>query len=370
MMSKSVVKCLSHLQNCGFIKLNERKDLIKEFSTLGLLVRRNLKLSLNKYFRTLNNIPIFPVSCMNNLKSLKGTIIPHETKSYGVLFPTKEPVFTQMDESIPDGLSLWEERSPILNLVIVSEAIHSSNLFNSFQNRTYRWWRTLSPSPSLFYQSAIEKPTTLNEDRMFIAFRSPLLDSQSICVERMSHIYDREQIDKLTKTDNDQNLICCSIFQDNATLAYLINGLSTSTSHQNQDMFFQNSLAPYKVAIFIDDSSDSDDFRAHDIANYLMKNLGESGIDVFPFICHHKHHLMSLGMCDKIGIPYIVSIKQESKDSGVIYLRNKETKLEEQVYISQIKMTLLLYLKMITPLDVKMSIFEERQKKEKTSSKQ
>lgn len=73
----------------------------------------------------------------------------------------------------------------------------------------------------------------MNEDKMFIAFRSPLLDDQSICVERMSHIYDREQINKLTKMDDNQNLICCSIFRDNATLSYLINGLSTSTSHQN-----------------------------------------------------------------------------------------------------------------------------------------
>lgn len=146
-MSKSVTKCLSHLQNCGFINLNERKDLIKEFSTLGLLVRRNLNLSLDKYFRALNNIPIFPVPHMNNLQSLRGKIIPHEAKTYGVLFPSKEAVFTQMDELIPNSLSLWEEKTPIMNLVIVCEAVHSSNFFYSFQNRTYRWWRTVSLCP-------------------------------------------------------------------------------------------------------------------------------------------------------------------------------------------------------------------------------
>lgn len=76
-------------------------------------------------------------------------------------------------------------------------------------------------------------------------------------------------------------------------------------------------------------------------------------------------------------MPYVVSIKPDSVNTGIVYLRNKETKLmvgrrfeklgvnfnvsflQEEVHISQLKITLLLYLKMTSPLEVKSAILED-----------
>lgn len=60
---------------------------------------------------------------------------------------------------------------------------------------------------------------------MQITFCSPFTDGLPVCVERMQQITKRDRVEKLYGTEECKEIIHCTIFPDNSTFSYLVNGL-------------------------------------------------------------------------------------------------------------------------------------------------
>ncbi|XP_053214738.1 DNA polymerase subunit gamma-2, mitochondrial-like [Panonychus citri] len=357
-MSSNVPKCFVYLQSKGFVHLNSKAEKIKELATFGIIIKSNLKRCINDYNRLIDKFSVFPISGLSSFKSLNSLLHGRQLDKFAVNFDSVDSI--EVISEPHENLNLWSSKRPMKNLIILCDKSQSLNLFYSFQNERYRWWRKLSGCPSHFYQSPIGKCKSTNTENVTIDFRSSLIDEKSLCLENVKYLTDSDQINEMFGFQSNQHLIWSKIFPDNATISYMIDGCSQDENGDFKEMWFHESLAPYHVAISIQSSTNSDlDSKLEEVANYLMKEMKDCGITVFPFK-HRSNSLqnVSFSWFDSIGIPYSISITQESLQLGIIGLRNKETNLEEKVHITRVKVNLLLYLKLMKPLDVKLAIME------------
>lgn len=142
-MPKSLQSCLKYLSNSGFITLSQTcaKSRVNEFSTYGLLVRRNINQSLFRFLQTLNVFPTFPANSLSHIAQIRNEIIPKSVKTFGIYFSSPEPLVDESQQCESELTNIWENQRPALNLLVFCEENVSSNLYYSFQNYSYRWWR-------------------------------------------------------------------------------------------------------------------------------------------------------------------------------------------------------------------------------------
>lgn len=91
--------------------------------------------------QTLTVFPTFPANNLENVASVRHNIIPKHVKTYGIYFTSSKPLPTYQPRSDEEFVNIWEDQKPLLNLLLFCEESHSSNLYYSFQNYSYRWWR-------------------------------------------------------------------------------------------------------------------------------------------------------------------------------------------------------------------------------------
>ena len=110
------------------------------------------------------------------------------------------------------------------------------------------------------------------------------------------------------------------------------------------------SLVPFKLAITFDDNASPDcRARLNDVADYLITNLRDySDISMFPFVpqspltineyagayilqivIYNVHNLMfcPISRSDRLAVQYCIILKEETLTNGVIWLRNRDTRL-------------------------------------------
>lgn len=139
-MSVGLPKCFSYLQSKGFLSLNSRAVRIKELDTFGIIIKANLKRCLNDYNRLIDKFTVFPVSRVESISNLNNHLLcGKKLDKYAVSFDSSDLVAPISEPN--NELSLWSSKSCLKNLIIFCDPNKSLNLFYSFQNERYRWWR-------------------------------------------------------------------------------------------------------------------------------------------------------------------------------------------------------------------------------------
>lgn len=110
----------------------------------------------------------------------------------------------------------------------------------------------LSPAPSAFQQSAIQEEGSKEESNtMNVTFSSSFTDNQPICLEKMQRIADENLLQKLSPENECKEIIHCSIYPDNSTFAYLVNGLVSPTNDDKIKVYKHNIIISNCILIII-----------------------------------------------------------------------------------------------------------------------
>lgn len=124
--------------------------------------------------------------------------------------------------------------------------------------------------------------------------------------------------------------------------------LDASASSIESKKVIHRSIAPYQCSI-IGYSSDNRQLSAlQDLAEFLRLILQKFPISIVtPRIFNTNETPLNsqYSIMDNIGVPYIVHFDEESLQSGIIKLRNRDTTSTEFVHISDLPEQLANYLK-------------------------
>lgn len=96
--------------------------------------------------------------------------------------------------------------------------------------------------------------------------------------------------------------------------------------------FFSRNL---KKSKFVTAKSVTDELK--DLAVYLCRQLRKNHISCLYLPSSYKNTLDSQWkQYDQMGIPYNVLLNENTLKNGIIYLRNRDTTLKEQVHVANL----------------------------------
>ena len=114
---------------------------------------------------------------------------------------------------------------------------------------------------------------------------------------------------------------------DMATMALLLDAFRKRQFLDSTRLSLHTDLAPYQTA-FVSEDSSSD---LSDLKRLLFLLSEREGLAVAPM-----DEVYDFGKCDELGIPYAVSVSEDSLRSAVVGIRDRDTCLMEQIHVSQV----------------------------------
>ncbi|GIX85524.1 DNA polymerase subunit gamma-2, mitochondrial [Caerostris darwini] len=355
-----------------------------QYGPLGSQLKRNI---FNEWFCSLinnNDINIFPVEFP--IPKKQKILLPKTTQEsssdllHDVLYNYFK-IHHRFGCSLPFGLAAYgpclnknlpnEQSSDLVNFDMLNDLeawTHISviffcplkkslNWFHHWSKQRYLWWRKYSSIPSKFSMSDVTK-TSLNDQQLSLLLENPwgkdqletitLHDNKSVEEFCQKHAI-QLGIDK-HQQDSMPAIVSCDANLDLAVLAYLSNSYAEKwREDKNKNVFHLHyKLAPYKVSLALEDTDAEHLKKLKNVVNHLTKELKESGINVLPESnsCFSDPIHLNFEKCDEMGIPYIIVLNENSLQTGIAGLRNRDTTLQEEVHITELSSKLSKYLKM------------------------
>ncbi|XP_014676309.1 PREDICTED: DNA polymerase subunit gamma-2, mitochondrial-like isoform X5 [Priapulus caudatus] len=238
-----------------------------------------------------------------------------------------------------------------LLLQYFSGAGEVTDVFTRWQRRRMLWYRKFAGTPSNFTLSEVQQSESKVTD-VTISFRIPWEGQEA--EEAIEVISARGDADlKALELRSGQScqgkdgrrsvlphLVECSSSLERVMLAYLVDAYHlkerTDTKgciSSKEVLRLHPRLAPYKVAIVTgagQELRDLTDYLAVEFANARLRMWYIQGTATVG------SHESQYTRFDEMGIPYSISVNENTVKTGVCLLRNRDTTLKQQVHITEL----------------------------------
>lgn len=361
-------KIISVLKKCSFITRHKKEGgfSIYSYGPAGVLTARNLSQLLWNSLVT-SQVDTYPVEdpfiftssdsktserLRNNLS--QGTLehLPDilQLVNYTLPFAIVQRGIVQ-PKTLPEK---WENKflfdSSIQTSIVLQYFCTPGSTLQSFDQwiqHRLQWWRKYANNPSNISSSDIE---TLDEgtSRAYIQCQLPWGPDH---VEEIINRGDKPVVDLQEKMNCDlqckngkksiiPHVIECNIILEHCLMSSLCDAFTESLvkkgkkSSVKEKLNLNAKVAPYKLSVVSCSKSRSQEIQ--EVASYINRDLRAAGIDVFQ-----ARDTLSADeqfqRNDMMGIPYTVILTEDTLESGVLQLRNKDTSLMEKIHLIQLR---------------------------------
>lgn len=233
------------------------------------------------------------------------------------------------------------EKQTVLKKYVFVPQGKSTQYFSEWQQRRIFWWKKMATFPGRFQAS--DEDQNENTQHLQILVKFPW---GTHCVEIMTLIKDMSWINSdsnfLPESDRafkkKAHVLTSTVGLENAAFSVLLDAYDETTSISPRELMrFNHKMAPYQInfALLPHAKSACQDLR--ELADFLAQQLSNKGI-----IIKHPHLLEKFEHPhfddnDHLGIPYTVVMQDPCLQNGIIGLRCRDTTLQEQVHVTDLR---------------------------------
>ncbi|XP_026474123.1 DNA polymerase subunit gamma-2, mitochondrial [Ctenocephalides felis] len=237
---------------------------------------------------------------------------------------------------------------PVLQSLLFTSPINSQHLYFQWLRQRKIWWSRFSVYPGhILIQDLLNNegdqnfndccPHQLNSlinlklQNINIVVK---IDEQNLPIETIG-LYEQDSKRGLYMQDNSgetlPHIIISSINLRQSCIGILRECLDASNN-----LILHHNLAPFQYRIICECIDMDDANELIDLGQYLCGLLRKAHISTL-FTNNNNLSLNEvLKQSDQIGIPYCLILRSNSLKNGFVYLRNRDTTLEEQIHVSDI----------------------------------
>nr|XP_023028589.1 DNA polymerase subunit gamma-2, mitochondrial [Leptinotarsa decemlineata] len=96
-------------------------------------------------------------------------------------------------------------------------------------------------------------------------------------------------------------------------------------------------LAPFKISLAVSGADQSSTAELSDLAVYICRQLRTNHVSTLLLPSSNQLKLdAQFKQYDELGVPYTILLSDSTLKDGIVFLRNRETTLKEQVHVSQL----------------------------------
>ncbi|KAK6187868.1 hypothetical protein SNE40_005800 [Patella caerulea] len=367
---------------------------IMNYGTPGTLLRRNIKKewydnvigSDSNVFPVENNIISdlseessidkrkFKLSCVNNgemkhwflrrnfTEDMLEHYIPSLNLVNGRLPFTLVQIGTIYDEDPHENPDALWNRIIEETIMAVQHYTAPSNMFQTLDQwivNRLRWWKKFLSNPGEL--STVEVKSESSDITMTkIQYRCPwgLETIETVCNMQDQLLQNLEMKNgisckgKWMRKTVMPHVLHLQTSLEKSMMAILVDSFKekeifSTKSDKKQDpryvLQLHTHLAPFKVALA---TSGNKTKEIRHLADHFLQELRQNGIMVLD-VSDSNGQTSQFKRYDELGIPYTVIMNDQTLDTGVVGLRNRDTNLREQLHVSNISDKLIKYLRPI-----------------------
>lgn len=213
----------------------------------------------------------------------------------------------------------------------------SREVFHQIQRQHKIFWMTYGASPGKYSISDQRTESFCKYVSIQSHVEDPLMDVETLklfslkdCIKDKQHLSSFLSRVPNRKKETIPDVIEASIDLQAASLALLLDAVNLSDDYTA----FHRRSAPYQLALIVNEPTAD----LIDLARYielLMKGT-EPEIEIFNAADAKIVIKEELQKLDEIGIPYAIMLDQDSLESGLLKLRNRNTTLSETIHLSDV----------------------------------
>ncbi|GLV46022.1 DNA polymerase gamma subunit 2 [Carabus blaptoides fortunei] len=252
-----------------------------------------------------------------------------------------EPLITVLEDRPLETRKDIVTEVQLQTLMFVSPST-SSQYFYNWQRQRRIWWRKFSASPGRYALTDIQTSPS-GEQRIEITSTYPWGSHVIETIHLNPNGHQSLNNDQLLMKDGRKRVHahCISSITHLSTMV-----LNTLCDAYDDPVFqdvsrpllrFHRKIAPYKISFAISTSNAANTEELNELALYLCKQLRVNNVSVLLLPTASRISLDSQWcQYDQLGIPYSILLNDSTLKNGIANLRSRDTKLKEQVHISDL----------------------------------
>ncbi|XP_074030654.1 DNA polymerase subunit gamma-2, mitochondrial [Leptinotarsa decemlineata] len=233
------------------------------------------------------------------------------------------------------------EEDSLCNCTIFVPPSNSTRFFHQWQQQRRMWWRKFSAGPGRYSLTDIKKGDN-NSQRVEIIVKYP---------------WGSESLETITLGSHDRKLTNAQLeFQENKKTIHahaIVSQINLTSMFMNSicDAFdetlvvnkarkllrLHKKLAPFKISLAVSGADQSSTAELSDLAVYICRQLRTNHVSTLLLPSSNQLKLdAQFKQYDELGVPYTILLSDSTLKDGIVFLRNRETTLKEQVHVSQL----------------------------------